>query len=436
MENVGGSKQYGLDGSVVAWLNDQDNNGEINGTDHVYLYVSMRRGGRNIYALDVTDTSAPELLWVIKGGFGDYTELGETWSEVNVEKIKQGGTDKTVLVFGGGYDESQDNATVTTPDGVGRTVYIADAETGERLWSAGKDSATPTTFMDYSIPARVKPLDISGDGYLDRLYVADMGGQIFRFDINNTNGLSVDNSITGKRIAKLSGTGTSGARRFYYPPDVAAIDDNGTRYHALIIASGYRAHPLNEDIHDRIYMIKDRDTGLTTSLSTNVNETKLHDATTNLAGGDATGIAADAIRKTELGDIQAADGWYIKLDDETSPGSWLGEKGLAEALILDGVAIVTTYTPENTIVPGSCSPSAGSGKVYYLDLLDATPGFPGLSSDERPERHSGLLRGGIPPSPTVIIPKGGEPTLCVGTECESANFGTPLSKTYWYEVER
>jgi len=437
MESVSGSKQYGLDGDVVAWINDANNDGIISGVgEHVYLYVTMRRGGRDIYALDVTDRSSPELLWVIKGGTGKYKELGETWSTVKVEKIKQGSSDRTVLVFGGGYDDTQDNASVRTKDAVGRTVYIADAKTGKRLWSAKKHSSTSD--MDYSIPAKVTTLDISGDGYMDRLYVADMGGQIFRYDIDNNNSKTVKDSITGTRIADLADNSVSGARRFYYPPDVAVVDDKkGGKYHALVISSGYRAHPLNTDIHDRIYMIKDKDTGYTSSPSTNVTEANLHDATSNLAGGDAgTGAAGDTIRDAELSSIQGAQGWYIKLDDEANPGSWLGEKGLAEALIIEGVAIVTTYTPDITVSPtNSCDPNIGGGKVFFLDLLDATPAYPD-GIDERPQRHTKLARGGIPPSPNVIITKGGVPTLCVGTECVAANLGLGVRKTYWHEVER
>ena len=106
-------------------------------------------------------------------------------------------------------------------------------------------------------------------------------------------------------------------------------------------------------------------------------ESDLHDATSNLAGGDAgVGAAAETIRDAELASIQGADGWYIKLDDETSPGSWLGEKGLAEPLIVEGIAIVTTYTPNAATTLNSCTPNIGGGKVFFLDLLDATPAYP------------------------------------------------------------
>ena len=433
MENNGGKKLYGLDGSVTAWVNDADNDGKIEPGlgEHVYLYVSMRRGGRNIYALDVTYKTDPQLLWVIKGGTGAYTELGDTWSTVNVGQVKDGTTAKTVLMFGGGYDDAQDSALVRSTDSVGRTVYIADATTGQRLWSAGKDGASPIANMEYSIPARVLPLDVSGDGYIDRMYVADVGGQIFRFDIDNTNSSALTSSITGGRILDIAGTTDIDARRFYYPPDAALVDAPDGKYHGLVMSTGFRAHPLNDVIHDRIYMVKDRNTGLTSTYKT-LTEADLHDATDNLAGGDGTDEAA---RDAEKANIAASEGWYIDLEDEANPGTWLGEKGLAEPLIIEGVALLTTYIPSQSVSTTSCVPNIGGGQIWYLDILDATPAFPS-SVDKRPERHQKLLRGGIPPTPNVIITKGGEPTLCVGTECAEAEFGLGVRKTYWYEVEK
>jgi len=429
MDDSSGKKTYGLDGNVVAWVDDKNGDGIINGSDHVYLYVGMRRGGRNIYALDVTDRNNPKLLWVIKGGTGDYAELGQTWSSINVEKVKDGSTVKTVLIFGGGYDTNQDSVAVRTKDSMGRAVYIADATTGKRLWMAGQGGDLPLADMQYSVPARVKPLDLSGDGLVDRLYVADMGGQIFRFDINNDNNASLSSSITGGRIADLAGSGKTDARRFYYPPDVALIAEKGkSPYLALAIASGYRAHPLNTTIHDRIYVLKDKDIYTTPASYTTLTESDLYDATLNLVAGNGTKTQKASAKKA----IAASDGWYIKLDDGTNSNTYVGEKGLAEALIINGTAVVTTYTPATAGSSNSCLPPVGSGKAYFLDILDGSAAYPS-NLDKRVDRVQGLARSGIPPTPTVMITKDGVPTLCIGTECQSAKFGLGVRKTFWYE---
>jgi type IV pilus assembly protein PilY1 len=116
-DDASGSKVYGVDGPIGVWFNDKnktgllfDTSGNLDSDEHVYLYVGMRRGGNNYYALDVTDRSNPKLKWIINGGSGDFAELGETWSKPIVTKVKLNGTSKDVLIFGGGYDPGHDDA--------------------------------------------------------------------------------------------------------------------------------------------------------------------------------------------------------------------------------------------------------------------------------------------------------------------------------------
>jgi len=434
MDDSTATKTYGLDGNVVAWINDVNKDGTISGAgEHIYLYVGMRRGGKNIYSLDVTDRNNPILRWVIKGGFGDYAELSQTWSTINVEKIKDGTTEKTVLIFGGGYDTNQDNVTVRTNDTVGRAVYIADASSGALLWSAGQAGNTVLADMKYSIPARIKPLDMRGDGFTDRLYVADTGGQIFRFDIDNKNGAALAGSVTGGRIANLAEDSIEAdARRFYYPPDVALIAERGKpAYLALAISSGYRAHPNDTKTHDRIYLLKDNDVYNVPNPYVTMTEAGLYNATLNLVAGDGDATQNEAAQLA----LDSSEGWYIYLDDETVASNWLGEKGLSEALILEGTVIVTTFTPNVSSATSSCSPESGIGKVFFMDVLDASPVVT-ATTDKRPGRHLyGIAKGGIPPSPNVVVTKGGEPTICVGTECKAADLLKGVRGTYWYEVE-
>ena len=440
MDNDTGEKTYGLDGDVIAWINDENADGTISGAgEHVYLYVGMRRGGKNIYSIDVTDRTKPKLRWVIKGGIGDYADLGQTWSTVNIEKIKDGGTEKTVLIFGGGYDTNQDGVSVRSTDSIGQAVFIADADSGKLLWKGGPSGNTVVPEMNYSIPARIKPLDLSGDGLIDRMYVADTGGQIFRFDIDNKSGAALSSSIKGGRIADLAkDSDITAARRFYYPPDVALIAERGkSAYLALAIASGYRAHPNNTDIRDRIYLLKDNDVYNTPSSYVTLTEHDLYNATENLAGDEGVSGTDRTLQESALSALASKDGWYIYLDDESAAGNWVGEKGLSEALILEGQVIVTTFVPtDSSGATVSCSPQSGKGKVFFMGVTDATP-VPAADVGDRSGRHPfDIKKEGIPPTVTTNLPDGGEATLCIGTECKAADMLRGVRRTFWNEVEK
>jgi type IV pilus assembly protein PilY1 len=431
-------KSYGLDGNVVPWINDANSDGDLNDSgDHVYLYFGQRRGGNDIFSVDVTNRNSPKLRWVIKGGVGDYAEMGQSWSTPNVERLKLNGTTKNVLIFGGGYDTGQDTVSVRTADAVGRSVYIVDADTGALLWRAGPDAGAnlQLTDMKYSIPGRIKPIDVDSNGYVDQLYFGDMGGQLWRIDIKESETSSNLNTlVTGGRIADFAIDNSDiDTRRFYYPPDVALIVESGqSPYLSIVAASGYRAHPLNQTIHDRMYMMRMDAIYNAPSTYTTITEADLFDTTNNAIGEGSTAQKAAALTS-----LSTADGWYITFNELN--GSYIGEKALAEPLILGGVGLVTTYVPED-LNPNaaSCVPKAGTGAIYYVNVTDGTPTFniSGTVDKTREDRKEYLKRGGIPPSPSVIITEGGTPTLCVGTQCGKAKMGFDLEKMYWYEVEQ
>ncbi len=102
--------------------------------------------------------------------------------------------------------------------------------------------------MDYSIPAEVKVIDFDGDGFADRMYAADMGGQVWRFDVFN--GQSAANLVNGGVIAQLGAApsatpAVADTRRFYYSPDVALVSTKDYHFVHVGIGSGHRAHPLS-----------------------------------------------------------------------------------------------------------------------------------------------------------------------------------------------
>lgn len=440
---------YGMDGPLTAWFNDLNGNGllydgaTLDTGEHVYLYMGMRRGGRNYYSLDATNRSAPKLKWVIKGGSTDFTELGQTWSAPSGGKIKVGGVDKMVMIFGGGYDVAQDANTTLVDDVRGRAIYIVDANTGQKIWQAGPagsdNGADPDLVlseMTNSIPADVRAIDIDLDGYIDRLYVGDMGGKIWRFDIDIAGNTGAVDLATGGVIAKLGDTSINSNvaadnRRFYYSPDPSLSEDE--TYINLAIGSGYRAHPLDKVIHDAFFILRDknvdgpaRDTnGDPVYTAVTIND--LYDATANLLGQGTSSEIATAT--TALEGSEGLFMWLHKAD-----GSFVGEKVLSKSLTYSGIVAFTTFTPVAS-ASGSCSPSSGVARLYLVNVEDLTPVQDNDISGgnlTHEDRSVTLVRGGIPPEPTIIFHKD-DTVLAVGTELPDApEISRRPRKVYWY----
>ena len=101
-------------------------------------------------------------------------------------KVRVDSTLTDVLIFGGGYDTGQDRVDYAEDD-EGRGIYMVNALTGDLIWRAGPDAGAnlQLTNMKHSIPGDVRVIDLTGDGLADRMYAADLGGRVWRFDIFN-----------------------------------------------------------------------------------------------------------------------------------------------------------------------------------------------------------------------------------------------------------
>ena len=97
--------------------------------------------------VDVTDPLAPSLNVGYRRRYsGDFQEMGQSWSKPIVTNVDVGGTKTLALVIGGGYDTTQDSATTYTADSRRPCcVYVVDAETGAKLWSAGPNTLSPNS---------------------------------------------------------------------------------------------------------------------------------------------------------------------------------------------------------------------------------------------------------------------------------------------------
>ena len=201
-------RNYAWDGPITSYI-ERDSTGTLT---KALLFASVRRGGRFIYALDVTNPTSPKFLWrrgCVTSGVTttcdtDYSEIGQTWSTPTVATIQAteaGGN--PVLIFGGGYDAaSEDPEPPATADTMGRAVYFVNALTGNVFWSVGKAGTTVTdTRLDFAFTADVLAVDRHQSGFIDRVYAADIGGNVWRIDTAGTS----TSSWTIHNVASVGG---------------------------------------------------------------------------------------------------------------------------------------------------------------------------------------------------------------------------------------
>jgi len=391
--DISNKRPYFMDGPIGIYQKDVNNDGKLVAADgdKVYIYVGMRRGGRFIYALDVSNPTAPKLLWKKSNTDTGFGELGYTWSEPKLGMVRAH-TSGPVLIMATGYDPNQDNDPVAAADTMGRGVMVLDALTGELLWQVGPAPTGATqgnlteSGMTHSMPSDVTVLDRNNDGYIDRIYVGDTGGNVWRVDIHSN---SFADWSTVKLADVVADTQASNQRKFMYPPDVVYSKDANGLYDAVLLGSGDREHPFNTAVVNRYYMFKDRVTGLISSQSPPVNETDLFNATSNtIQVGNATQQAA------AKGELTNAAGWMMTLA--------AGEKVVTSSVTLAGTTFFNTNqpTPPNAAV---CS-AQGVALQYAISFEDATAtidsGLAGFTTSDRAISYAG---GGYLPSPVPVV---------------------------------
>jgi type IV pilus assembly protein PilY1 len=377
----GTAHPYTLDGAPVAFIWDKNQDGSINSSDgdRVFLYVGMRRGGKNYYGLDVTNPERPSLVWTIGKG-GDFAELGLTFSTPRVGLVRTAAGPRPAVMFAGGYDVNKDErGEVGTNDSEGNAIYVVDAVTGELIWKArGPYGGSSSTVFEHpgmvdSIPSTLTAGDTDGDGMTDRIVVGDTGGNIWRADL-------AGNDTSDWKVTRLASVGRHSVespsiandRRFFHRPDLVPSRDDYGLFDGVVLGSGNRANPLDfgGSTDNYMYMVKDRSVAPGTGVDRTTTHYDLGDVTTNCL-------------QTEGGClVNLSNGWRLLMEDA-------GEKILATPLTVTGKTFFTSYLPKADTGASACSPSEGAGRLYAVSFQDATAVVNYDTSDDDPTAPEG-----------------------------------------------
>ena len=400
------AKDYFFDGSIAVYQQP----------GKVWIYPSMRRGGRAIYAFDVSTPASPVLKWR-KGCFTEdttddtvcstgWTGIGETWSSPTIAYLSgyvdAGGIQKPVLIFGGGYDQCEDTNSQARCTGTrkGANIWFVDADTGTIL------RTYPT---NYSVAGDLAPLK-DANGNLTYVYASDTGGNVYRINIGTidsagTTFTSWSSNAAASNIILASMAETNQARKFINGPTVVP----STYYNAVLLGSGDREHPLVSDyacgnysatagsyVTNQFYMLMDTPTAYP---SPTLTPSLLVDVTSG------TTTAATVSGTTTITNVTAGvttfstKGWRFNFGQ--------CEQTVNEALTIAGTTYFGTNAPSAT-AGTSCTANLGIARGYAVDYLtgNATGGT----------RSAYFVGGGMPPSPVagVVTVDGVKLPFCIG----------------------
>lgn len=339
---------YLFDGPLVIEATDVDHDCRYTeGVDSVWLFASLGRAGRALYAFDVTNPEQPRLMWRKAHDSSGFAELGQTWSSPVPVRVRTADGTIAALILGAGYDPvAQDRgydvkrqgylAAKTSQAGMGRGIFVLAAQTGEVLRQFGEADG-----LKQAIPSGVAVLRQRDTGVAYRGYVGDTGGTVWRIDLAAADPARWRVSV----LARLGGTGVE-ARKFMAAPDVVPYE----RGYAVLLGSGDSEHPFETTVSDHFFMLRDEDSDQAIACESTIGTCELADARVPTSAGSPS-----------------SKGWFLSL----APG----EQVRGSATTLAGTVYFSTHTLP-VAAPLHCTPPAGHSRRYALNYLSAAPAWP------------------------------------------------------------
>lgn len=406
----------------------------------INIYGGLRMGGAALYGLNINTPTSPSLLFRITPSTTGFSRMGQIWSKPTLADIRVKGVRKRVLIFGGGYDAAvyeRNNATFTEPTTAtqGNAIYIVDASNGTLLWMASSDTTAvadsykkiTSSEMLYSVVGQPVVRDYDADGLADMIYFADLGGQMFRVDLNNaaqtSTATNINVGVRVKRIADLrEGSGSNlFVPRFYDRLTTAIFGDGTNRFVLVSAGSGNRSFPLEaSNTRNKVYGILDYDAAVKGIESTTYADANfkavatssnilargiLGKTSTTISSWGTNGSISDDMAVAEMGPSGAKRGWKFDLSSVGDNSTQKYSKSFEESQLVSNDLYVNVYDSQaslNGVASGCgggvqglstthriCAPYADCAAYVKQDYQGILGPIMGLTTEN--SRTSGLV---------------------------------------------
>jgi len=402
-QTFGTEQVYSVDGTITSADVFIDPSGGSSPSWRTVVLFGLRRGGRGVTALDVTQPDRvdsttgepvlstypgclnggtncigpyPKPLWEFTAdkdtdsdGDGE-ADLGLTWSAPAVARVKTSSGDAYVAFFGGGMPLRPGDPS----DHRGRFFYGLNVATGAIVYKVNIGSP---------VPGGVAVLDQNDDGFADRIYFGDTAGGLWRLDVTaeatdngggslGTSGWTLTKIYEFDSLEVVDDSGTvtgSTPAMFYMTPKLVPVAFSGGTYTwGIAIGSGNRAQVGKMNgVRNRFYFVLD-------SGDTQRDESDLQGVDYNASTtGDDTSYFDPA---------NGLFGWYLRFRPN--------EKTTTDGIIVQERVVFATLeaVPPGTTGEGLCA-AGGQGRIYQVYYTNVNP-----VNDTRDEETAGGLIGG------------------------------------------
>lgn len=339
--------RYYVDGNAYA------GDAYIGSTWKTILLGTLGGGGKSVFALDITDPtnfSATNVQWELAD-----TDLGFVHGQAKIARMNDG---SWAAIIGNGYNSTSDKA----------YLLIVDLQTGALI---KKISTNNTTNNGLSTPALV---DTNGDKIIDVVYAGDLQGNVWKFDLSDTNPGSWKVAGGSSQPLFTARNASNQAQPITSPVEVGYHKEGG-----YMIFFGTGQFIASGDATDKkvqsLYGIWDNGSPITvTNRSVLQQQTILTETTVPPFERTVSNNTVDWTAKR---------GWYIDL---TQTGGKPAERSVVMPMLNFGRIIFTTLIP-------SVDPCEAGGRNWLM-LLNAENG--GMSPDIRQfdTNHDGKLDNG------------------------------------------
>lgn len=356
-EEGGTEHQYFVDGSPVA--RDVFFSGEW----HKVLLGSLGAGGREIFALDITNPESPELLWEFTNE--NDADMGYSVPKPNIARLHNG---KWVALIPNGYESGNSLKAV---------LFVVDIETGEIL---SKLEATPTLNSGEVASSlgnglsRITDSDFNGDGIADYAYAGDLLGNLWRFDLLDTSADTPLLSAATEDTFAVSFDGKplyvardgSGNRQPMTAAPTLLKHPNGIGYLAIFGTGRYLSNTdKTSTTQQSLYAIWDRKTaGEATSTSLSATKTRSNLTEQELTATTFNGSTVFTVSSNTVDWYDGSGnadsnvdqwGWYLDFTQN-------GERLIYNMNLYGNTLVLATITPDDD----ACS-AGMTGTVYGLN---------------------------------------------------------------------